>query len=75
VSRFVDWGGKHWGREFFTHPAAADECPRCGGLGVIPTEIDGARYDVAVPCPKCRMYCKDCKRWVKPAGHTCVEAK
>jgi len=77
MSRFVEWGGKHWGRNFFDPPANAPRgvCVRCGGLGVVPETIDEERYDVAVPCPSCRFYCKPCGRWVKRNGHQCREAK
>ena len=78
MSRFVEWGGKYWERWFFEPPLDLPKgaCPNCGGLGVVAEQIDEERYDVAVPCHYCRMYCKTCKNWVKRANHQCsLEAK
>ena len=71
MSRFVEWGGKLWGRGFFEPPLdlPAGTCVQCGGLGVVPEQIDEERYDVAVPCWRCRMFCKTCKDWVEREGH------
>lgn len=75
MSRFVEWGGKLWGRSFFEpslwEPLPPGTCPRCGGLGVVPEQIDEERYDVAVQCPSCQMWCKVCRKWVKREGHQC----
>lgn len=77
MSRLVEWGGKYWGREFFRPPLVLPPgaCPHCGGLGVVPEQYDEERYDAAVPCYHCQVYCKTCKTYVKRAGHECVEAK
>jgi hypothetical protein len=73
MSRFVEYCGKLWPREFFDPrldllPGA---CPQCGGLGVVAESIDEERFDVAVPCWMCKMWCKVCHQWVKREGHEC----
>lgn len=77
MSRYVEWGGKLWERGFFNPPLklSPGTCPNCGGLGVVPESIDEERYDVAVPCHYCRMYCKTCGKYVKRKDHVCGEAK
>ena len=70
MSRFVDWGGKHWQHSLFDPPddLPPGVCPHCGGLGVVAESIDEERYDVAAPCPHCRMWCARCRAWVVRAG-------
>jgi len=49
------WQGKPWPRGFFEPldvPPGA--CPWCGGLKVVPHQIDEEQYDVAVTCPDCK---------------------
>jgi hypothetical protein len=73
MSRFVEWGGKYWERAFFEVPLDLPPgvCGHCGGLGVVPESIDEERYDVAVHCPWCRLFCRHCRAWVKRAEHVC----
>lgn len=73
MSRFVEWHGKLWPRSFFDPPVdlPAGICGWCGGLGVVPEQIDEERADVMAPCPHCRMWCKACRAWVERAEHQC----
>jgi hypothetical protein len=75
MSRFVEWEGKLWGRGFFDPPLdlPPGACGWCGDLGVIPEQIDEERFDVAVPCPHCRMFCRPCNAWVVRRDHRCKE--
>lgn len=75
MSRWVEWGGQYWAQGLFDPPAhlPPGTCPDCGGLGVVPEQIASDRLDVAVACPRCRMYCGICRDWVKRAGHPCGE--
>ena len=77
MSRFVRWGDKLWERAFFDPPPnlPPGTCAWCGGLGVVPEQIDEDRYDVAVACPSCRTWCPHCHAWVQRANHQCHEAK
>ena len=78
MSRFVEWGGELWGREVFNPPfnLPPGVCTWCGGLGVVPEQIDEERFDVAVPCWQCQMFCKQCRHWVTRQNHTCrMESK
>jgi hypothetical protein len=49
-----------------------DSCKVCDDLGVTVETIDEERYDVTVPCWKCRVFCKACNKYVKKSGHQCV---
>jgi hypothetical protein len=49
-------------------PPQPGACPQCGGAGEFPESIDPERYDVMVPCFRCRAYCATCKAWM-PKGH------
>lgn len=73
MSRFVEWRGKLWERLFFDPPLdlPPDTCGHCGGLGLVPEQIDEERYDVAVACPWCRVFCQTCHNWVTRTGHKC----
>ena len=73
MSQWVEWGGKLWHYRFFQPDLdlKPGTCPTCGGLGVVPQQIDDERYDIAVPCDRCKMFRKTCKQWVKREGHTC----
>ena len=73
ASRWVEWGGKHWSASFFDVPYDLPPglCARCGGLGVVPETIDEERFDVAVPCERCHMWCTACRAWVKREEHVC----
>lgn len=46
-------------------------CTVCDGAGVTVETIDEERYDVLVPCWKCRTYCRTCKKYVSKNGHEC----
>jgi len=72
-SRLVNWGGVLVPRKVFEPGPDLPQgtCLRCGGLGVVPECIDVDRYDDAVPCPECRMFCVRCQRWVNREGHEC----
>ena len=71
MSRWVEWRGKYWDRLFFEvpHDLPRGACQHCGDLGLVPEQIDEERFDVAVPCQHCQMFCKKCRRWVKRDGH------
>lgn len=47
-------------------------CVFCGGLGVVPEQIDEDRFPVAVPCWRCQVHCGRCRKWVTKEGHTCA---
>lgn len=68
MSRRVEWRGRLFGSGLFdmaTLDPLPDSCPRCGGLGLVAESIDEERFDVAVACPQCRIYCKSCDKWVE----------
>lgn len=46
-------------------------CSWCGGLGVVPEQIDEERFPVAVPCGHCQMHCDHCRKWVTREHHQC----
>lgn len=77
MSYWVEWEGKHYPASFFAPEPdpPRDTCPRCGGLGVVPEEIDEERYFVAFPCPECRWLCRRCGQRGRRSGHTCEGAR
>jgi hypothetical protein len=50
-----------------------DVCKVCDGMGVTLQTLDEERYDVAMPCWACRVFCKACNKYVNKSGHQCVE--
>ena len=73
MSRWVQWGDKIV-PAFLLEPELNQraECRLCGDSGYLLETIDEERYDVAVPCWKCRVFCKACDKHVRKAGHQCV---
>jgi hypothetical protein len=76
MSRLVQWGDKIMPRSLFEADLShqADSCTVCGGATVMVEQIDDERLDVVVPCWGCRMYCRDCRKYVKKNGHQCAVA-
>lgn len=73
MSRLVKFGGKIYPRYLFEATGSDPrDCPQCGGLGVVPEQLDDDRIDEMVPCPTCKMWCKRCKRSV-PKSHVCEQ--
>ena len=74
MSRWVEWGGKKWGRGFFDPPLHLPRgaCRQCGGLGVVAEQLDEEHYEVAVACPGCREWCGECHAYVRRGGHDCT---
>ena len=74
-NRWVQWGDRivpatlFEPRDFKYRP---DACKTCDDTGVTVETIDEERYDVVVPCWRCRVFCKACNKHVKKSGHQCV---
>ena len=66
----VDWDGALIPRALVEDVQVKGACPSCGGLGLIPEQIDSDRWPTVVPCDRCRRYCATCRKWVEKKDHT-----
>lgn len=73
---WVKWNGKLMARPFVDDALQIKgACVECGGLGVVPMEIDEERPDEMVPCWKCREKCRACGAYFrKGTEHLCKVA-
>lgn len=71
----VDWGGQLVPRSLVEDVQVKGACPECGGLGSIPEQIDRDRWPTMVPCHRCQIFCRECKRHVDKSGHPCPAQK
>ena len=68
---FVEYKGKIVpAGTFFPSEKSKYECGICMDVHLTRESWDEERYDVMVPCWKCRPFCKACRKY-RPKGHDC----